>query len=96
MSGPDLLARVTAATKARQTATAEWEAAIVDAVLARLPLRQIAAAAGVSHPTVAAIAARNGLTIQGHPPTGYQVIPGRRVGADGIRRLARSAEWPTA
>ena len=74
MSGPDPLARVAAAARARHKATAEWEAAIVDAVLARLPLRQIAAAAGVSHPTVAAIAARHGLTIQGHPPTGYRIV----------------------
>lgn len=80
MSGRDLLARVAAATKARQTATAEWEAAIVDAVLGRLPLRQIAAAAGVSHPTVVAIAARHGVEIQGHPPTGYQVIQARKEG----------------
>lgn len=74
MSGPDPLARVAAATRVRQTATAEWEAAIVDAVLARLPLRQIAAAAGVSHPTVAAIAARHGVEIRGHPPTGYRIV----------------------
>jgi len=74
VSGPDPLARVAAATRARHTATAEWEAAIVDAVLAQIPLRQIAAAAGVSHPTVVAIAARHGLTIQGHPPTGYRII----------------------
>jgi len=73
VSGSDPLVRVAAATRARQMAAAEWEAAIVDAVLERLPLRQIAAAAGVSHPTVVAIAARHGLTIQGHPPTGYQV-----------------------
>ena len=74
MSGPDPLARVAAATRARHSAAAEWEAAIVDAVLGRLPLRQIAAAAGVSHPTVVAIAARHGVEIRGHPPTGYQVI----------------------
>lgn len=74
MSAPDPLSRVSAATRDRQAATAAWEAAIVDAVLARLPLRQIAAAAGVSHPTVVAIAARHGWTIQGRPPTGYQVI----------------------
>lgn len=74
MSGPDPLARVAAATRARHSTTAEWEAAIVDAVLARLPLRQIAAAAGVSHPTVAAIVARHGLTIRGHPPTGYRIV----------------------
>ncbi|MGV2383658.1 MAG UNVERIFIED_CONTAM: hypothetical protein LOD86_00100 [Thermobifida fusca] len=80
MSGPDPLARVAAATKARHSATAEWEAAIVEAVLGRLPLRQIAAAAGVSHPTVAAIAARHGVEIRGHPPTGYQVIQARKEG----------------
>jgi len=64
MSAPDPLARVSAATRDRQAATAAWEAAIVDAVLARLSLRRIAAAAGVSHPTVAAIAARHGVEIR--------------------------------
>lgn len=59
----DPLEQITAATATRQQAVDAWEQAIVSAVLALVPLRRIADAAGISHQGVTKLAARHGITI---------------------------------
>jgi len=85
----DPLDRVATAAQARAEAAAEWEAAIVAAVLARLPIRRIAAAAGVTHTAVKGIAARHGVRIQGHPPTGYRIITRPAAEEEGGASMSR-------